>query len=67
MHRHGYSTTTTEGIKQEEEQKPRLNRQEPYEEALRVAHQKVLNTAEALQNDIERLSWIYRGRSQTHS
>ena len=71
MHRHGYFTTTTESMEQEEEQQPRLHRWEPYEEALRVAHQKVLDTTEALQNDIERLSRINRGRSwtcsQTHS
>ena len=67
MHRCGYSTTTTEGMEQEEEQQPKLSRWEPYEEALRVACQKALDIAEALQNDIERLSWINRGRSQTHS
>ena len=71
MHRHGYSTTTAEGMEQEEQQQPRFNRWEPYEEALRMACQKALDTAEALQNDIERLSQINRGilqtRSQTHS
>ena len=50
-------------MEQEDEQWTRLNRWEPYEEALRAAHQKVLDTAEALQNDIERLSQINRGRS----
>ena len=63
MYRHGYSTTTTEGMEQEVEQQPRLNRWELYEGALRVAHQKALDTAKALQNDIERLSQINRGRS----
>ena len=67
MQRHGYSTTTTEGMEQEEEQWPRLNRWEPYEEALRAAHQKALDTAKGLQNDIERLSQINRGRSQAWS
>ena len=61
MHRCGYPTTTTKGVEQEEEQWPRLNRQEPYEEALRAAHQKALDTAEARQNDIERLSQRNRG------
>ena len=32
-----------------------------------AACQKVLDTTEALQNDSERLSWINRGRSRTHS
>ena len=45
MHRHGYSTTTAEGMEQEEEQQPRLSRQKLYEEALRAAHQKMLDTA----------------------
>ena len=63
MHRCGYPTTTAMGVEQEEEQQPRSNRQEPYEEALRVACQKALDTAKALQSDIERLSWRNRGRS----
>ena len=62
-HRCGYPATTTEGAEQEEEQQPRLSRQELYEEALRVACQRALDTAEALQSDIERLSWRSRGRS----
>ena len=62
MHRHGYPTTTAKGVEQEEEQWPRLSRWEPYEEALRAACQRVLETAEALQGDIERLSWRSRGR-----
>ena len=67
MHRHGYSTTTTVGVEQEEEQCPRPSRWEPYEEARRAVHQRVLETAEALQGDIERLRWRSRGRSQTCS
>ena len=67
MHRHGYSTTTAEDMEQEEEKQPRLNRWEPYEEALRAACQKALDTAKALQNDTEILSQINRGRSQTFS
>ena len=57
MHRHGCPTTTAEGMEQEEEQQPRLSGWEPYEEALRVACQRALDTAEALQSDIERLIW----------
>ena len=53
MHRHGYSTTTAKSMEQEEEQRTRLNRWEPYEEALRAAYQKALDTTEALQNDRE--------------
>ena len=63
MHRHGYPATTAEGTEQEEEQQPKPSRWEPYEEALRAAHQRVLDTTEALQSDIERLSWRSRGRS----
>ena len=44
---------------------PRLNRWEPYEEALRVAHQRVLDTAEALQGDIERLSLSQRNKGRS--
>ena len=52
---------------------PRLNRWELYEEALRAAHQRALDTANALQGNIERLSLGRRNksrsqtRSQTHS
>ena len=67
MHRHGYPATTAEGSQQEEEQQPGLSRQEPYEEALRAAHQRVLDTAKALQSNIERLSLRSRGRSWTRS
>ena len=34
----------------------RLSRRESYEEALKVAHQRVLETAEVLRSDTERLS-----------
>ena len=67
MHRHGYTTTSTEGTGQKEEWWPGPRRQEPYEEALRVAHQRALDTTKALQGDIERLGWRNRDRSQTHS
>ena len=63
MHMHGYPATTGEGPESEEEQQPRLNRWEPYEEALRAAHKRALDTAKALQGDIERLSQRTRGRS----
>ena len=58
-----------EDLEPQEKWHPRLNRREPYEEALRVAHQRVLDTAEALQGDIERLnlSWRNKGRSWTCS
>ena len=62
MHRCGYPATTGEGLEQEEEWWSRPDRQEPYEEALRVAHQRVLDTTKALQGDIERLSQRSRGR-----
>ena len=60
---HGYPATTGEGSEPEEEQRPRLHRWELYKEALRLAHQRVLDTADALQGDIERLSQRTRGRS----
>ena len=62
-----YPATTEEDSELWGEQWPRPNRQEPYEEALRAAHQRALDTTEALQGDIERLSWRTRGRLQTHS
>ena len=67
MHMHGYPATTGGGSELEEEWQTRLNRQELYEEALRVAHQRALDTTKAIQGDIERLSLRTRGRSQTRS
>ena len=67
MHMCGYPATTGEGSESEEEQQPRPNRQEPYEEALKMACQRALYTAKALQGDIERLSRRTRGRSWTPS
>ena len=64
---HGYLAATGEGSELEEERWPRPNRWEPYEETLRAACQRVLDTAKALQGDIERLSWRTIGRSQTRS
>ena len=43
------------------------NRQDFYEEALRAACQRALDTAKALQSNIERLSWRARDRSWTHT
>ena len=63
LHRCRYPATTGEDPESEEEWWPRLNRQEPYEEALRAAPQRVLDTAKALQGNIERLSRRMRGRS----
>ena len=51
----------------QEEEQVRLNQWGSYEEALRVAHQRVLDTTEALKSDIERLSQRRRDRSHTHS
>ena len=44
-----------------------LNQCSSYEEALRVAHQRALDTAKALTSDIERISRQRRGRSWSHS
>ena len=53
MQQHGYPAATREGSEPEEEWWPRPHRQELYEEALRAACQRALDTAEALQGDIE--------------
>ena len=44
---------------------PRPNRQELYEEALSAACQRVLDTAEVLQGDIERLSLGQRNKGRS--
>ena len=67
LHRHGYPASTREDLESEEEWQPRPNRQEAYEEALRVACQRALDTTEVLRGDIKRLSHRMRGTSQTHS
>ena len=67
LHRHGYPATTREDPESEEEWQPRPNRQEPYEESLRAACQRALDTTKVLRGDIERLSWRTRGTSWTHS
>ena len=48
LHRHGYPAATGEDPESEEEWQPGLNKWEPYEEALRVAHQRALDTIKAL-------------------
>ena len=55
MHGHGCSATTADQEPQEEEQ-VRPSQWGSYEEALRAAHQRALDTAKALMSDIERLS-----------
>ena len=67
LHWHGYPATTREDPESEEEWLPRPNRRESYEEALSVAHQRVLDTAEVLQGDIKRLSQRTRDTSWTPS
>ena len=67
LHQHGYPAATREGPESEEEWLPRPNRREWYDEALRAACQRALDTAKALQGDIERLSWGMRDAPQTHS
>ena len=67
LHQCRYPATTGEDPESEEEWLPRPNRRESYEEALRAACQRVLDTAEVLQGDIKRLSWGMRDTSQTCS
>ena len=66
LQRHGCSAAARELESQEEEQ-VRLNQWGSYKEALRVAHQKTLDTVKALKSDTERLSQGRRDRSWTHS
>ena len=66
LHRSGCSAAARDLESQEEEQ-VRLNWWGSYEEALRAAHQRALDTAEALKSDIERLSQRRRDRSWTYS
>ena len=66
LHRWGHPATT-EDQELQEQRWSRPNRQESYKEALRVAHQRALDTTEALQSNIERLSWRGRERSWTRS
>ena len=66
LHRWRRSTTARDQELQEEGQ-VRPNQQGSYEEALRVARQRALDTAEALTSNTERLSWRRRDRSLTCS
>ena len=65
LHRCGCSATVR-NLKSQEE-KVGLNLHSSYEEALRVAHQRPLDIAEALMSNIKRLSQWRRGRSWIHS
>ena len=67
LHQCGHPAVTSRDPESKKEWLPRPNRRESYEEALKVANQRVLDTAEALQGNIERLSQRTRGTSQTHS
>ena len=64
--RHGCLAATIDQELPEEEQ-VRLSWWGSYKEALRVAHQRALDTTKALMSNIERLSWRRREGSQTHS
>ena len=67
LHRHGYSASARGDMEPREGWQSRPIRWESYEEALRAAHQRVLDTANALQDNIERLSQRGRNRSWTCS
>ena len=64
LHRCGCSAAIRNLESQEE---VGLNRCGSYEEALRVAHQRALDTAKALMSNIKRISRQRRGRSWSHS
>ena len=63
----GYPAATGEDLESEKEWLPRSDRRGSYEEALRAAHRRALDTTKVLQGDIERLSRRMRSTSQTHS
>ena len=67
LHQRVYPATTGEAQRSKDEWLPRLSRRESYEEALKVACQRVLQTAEVLRSDIERLSQGMRDVPQTCS
>ena len=67
LHRQGYSATTGENWGYKNEWVPRLSRRESYEEALKVACQRKMETDEVLRSDIERLSWGMSDVPWTHS
>ena len=56
LHRCRHPAATGQDPEPQEGWQSRLNKWGSYEEALRVAHQRVLDTTEALQGNIERLS-----------
>ena len=56
MHHWVYPATTREAQVSKDEWLLRLSRRELYEEALKVACQRALETTEVLRSDIERLS-----------
>ena len=66
LHMQAYPATTGDPDLQEGAW-VRPGQQESYEVALQVAHQRALDTAKALQSDLERLSRDQRERLQTHS
>ena len=66
LHRQAYPTATGD-LDLQEEGWVRPDQQESYEAALWVAHQRVLETAEALQSDLMRLGKGQRERSQACS
>ena len=65
LHRYGCSATIRNLEPQEEQ--ARLNCWGSYEEALRAACQRALDTIEALESDLKRLSQWRRDRSWSHS
>ena len=67
LHQHRYPAATREDLESEEEWLPRPNRRGSYEEALRVACQRALDTSEVLWDDMKRLSQRTRDTSQTRS
>ena len=60
-------SATTEGLDLQDTEWVGLDWQNSYEAALQVAHQRALETAEALQSDIDRLGSEQRRRSQVRS
>ena len=65
LHRCGHSSTVRNLELQDGQVE--LNWHGSYEEALRAAHQRALDTTEALTSDIKRISRQRIGRSQSHS
>ena len=67
LHRQGYPATTREVQGSKNEWLPRLSRRESHKEALKVAHQRAMETAAVLRSAIERLSQGMRDAPLTHS